>query len=120
MYALAIAAARAREQRCFLLGLADNGAGGVLTLAATVLAIIALCSPTDSRAYIGRQWAKRSGSHWHACDAELLGELTRTVCRERAGQEIAHLGGLGPEQHGQRGRVIAVAGQGRLEFVDGA
>jgi hypothetical protein len=30
-------------------------------------------------------------------------------------RKIAHLGGLGPEQHGQRRRVVAVAGQRRLE-----
>ena len=40
----------------FLLGLADNGAGVVLTLSATVLAIIGPCSPTEDRAHIGCQW----------------------------------------------------------------
>jgi hypothetical protein len=46
--ALAIIRARARKQRRVLLGLADNGANLVLTLPASVLAIIVSCSPTDA------------------------------------------------------------------------
>jgi len=56
------------------------------------------------------------GSYRHAGHAELLGELMGAIAGERAGEEVAHFGGLGLEQHGQRGRVIAVAGQGRLEL----
>ena len=42
-----------------------------------------------------------------------------TAAAGRAGEEAAHFAGLGPEQRGQGGRVVAVPGQGRLEFVDG-
>ena len=40
-----------------MLGLADNGARRVLTLSATLLAIIVSCSPTDGRAHIRCQRA---------------------------------------------------------------
>jgi hypothetical protein len=50
VWPLAIIVAPARTQRRFLPGLADNGAGCVLTLSASVLAIIALCSPSEERA----------------------------------------------------------------------
>ena len=43
-----------------MLDLADNGASVVLTLSATVLAIIGLCSLTDDRAHIDCQWVLRS------------------------------------------------------------
>jgi len=33
-----------------------------------------------------------SGSYWHACHAELFGELARAIC----GEEVAHFGRLGP------------------------
>jgi hypothetical protein len=60
-----------------------------------------------------------SGSYWDACCTDLLSELACAVAGERAGEEVANFGGLGLEQHGQRGRVVAVAGQGRLELVNG-
>lgn len=47
--------ARARKQRLFLLGLTDNAASLLLTLSATVLVIIAPCSPRNGRAHIGCQ-----------------------------------------------------------------
>ena len=49
---LAIIGARARKRSRFLLELADNGLSVVLTFSATVLAIIASCSPTEERAHI--------------------------------------------------------------------
>jgi Ti-type conjugative transfer relaxase TraA len=59
LQALAIIGARARNQRRFLLRLAASGANVVLTLSATVLAIIGACSPTGGYAHIVRQWRTR-------------------------------------------------------------
>jgi hypothetical protein len=71
VWALAIIGARARKQRQILLELTDNGAGGVLTLRANILAIIALCSPTEGCAHNSCQWGKAIGfttcyskTHW--------------------------------------------------------
>jgi hypothetical protein len=52
---LAIIGARARKRRRFLLGLADNGAGRVPTLSASVLAIIVPRPPTEDLAHNPRQ-----------------------------------------------------------------
>ena len=57
-----------------------------------------------------RQRATRSDSDRDACHAELLGERAGAVAGEGSGQEIPHLGGLGVEQHDQRGRVVAISG----------
>jgi len=56
MQALAIIRVRARKRSRFLLELNDNETRVVLTLSATVLAIIASCSPTEGCAHIGCQW----------------------------------------------------------------
>jgi hypothetical protein len=52
---LAIIGDRARKQRPFLLELAANDGGRLLTFSANMLAIIAACSPMDGRAHIRRQ-----------------------------------------------------------------
>jgi hypothetical protein len=52
---LAIIRARARKQSDFLLKLAANGARLILTLAASLLAIISPCSQTETSAHISCQ-----------------------------------------------------------------
>jgi hypothetical protein len=55
VWPLAIIRVRARKQRRYLLGLTDNGAIRVVTLSASLLAIIALCSPSEDHAHNRRQ-----------------------------------------------------------------
>jgi len=74
--------------------------------------------------------AREPRAGWQETIAQQRGDIERvladssslrpTVPRKRAGEEDANFGGLGLEQLGQRGRVVAVASQGRSEFVDGA
>src|SRR3954463_4610714 len=84
------------------------------------------CSPSSGRARqrcfvltIAANEEGLTGSYGDARDTQLFGELAGAVAGERTGEEVAHFGGLGVQQPGQRGRIVAVAGQRRLQFVDG-
>ena len=61
----------------------------------------------------------QAGSNRDTGHPELLGELSGAVAGERAGEEVPDFGGLGLEQHSQRGRIVAVAGPCGLEIIDG-
>ena len=63
----------------------------MLTLSATVLAIIAPCLPTEGCANNRRQCVQVPDSHWNVCHAVLLDELARTVCREGLKRNVIYL-----------------------------
>jgi len=74
--ALAIIGAHARKQSGFLLELADNGAGRVLTLSATVLAIIASVLANGSCSHwLPMRFGGASGGGWLFSKTNLFDDL---------------------------------------------
>lgn len=64
--------------------------------------------------------AQQRHSYRHAGGAELFGQFSGSIGGQRAGEEVADFDGPGAQLCRERGGVVAVAGEHRLEVVQSA